>query len=91
MAGELCESRDKVNIPLESPSDAGDSAEHFRSLELGDKRYLEHFKSDAGSTAGFQPGVDRVRLWVGGERERSSAVPFDIFDFNSAHSGFKRM
>lgn len=37
VVGKLCESRDKVNIPLESAPDAGDSEEHFQSLELGDK------------------------------------------------------
>jgi hypothetical protein len=59
--GELGESRDKVNIPLESLPDAGDSEEHF--------------KFDASFTAGFQPGVDRLWLNVRGEEKRSSTMP----------------
>jgi hypothetical protein len=90
VVGELCESRDLVNIPRESPPDAGDSEEHFQSHELGDEGHLEHFKFDAGYAADSQLGVDRVRLRVGGEKERSSTMPFDFFGFSSGHSGSQK-
>jgi hypothetical protein len=66
---ELYESRDKANIPLESPPDAGDSEQHLRSLDLGNKVYLECFTFDAGYAAGSQPDVERLGLCVGGEKE----------------------
>ena len=68
VVAELCESRDKVNILPTLVT----LKVIPKSLKLGDKGYLEHFKSDAGSTAGFQSGVDRLRLWVGGERSEAS-------------------
>lgn len=76
VVGELFKSRDKVNILPESPPDAGDSEEHFQSLELGEKWYLEHFKFDANSTADSQPGVDRFRLLVDGEKKAQQHYAF---------------
>jgi hypothetical protein len=61
----------------------------FKISNQAIRGYLEHFKFDAGST-GSQPGEDRVRLCVGGCKERSSAMTFDIFGFNCAHSGSKK-